>query len=293
MSMDGSTSYPLPLSPSHLLHSCRLKIYFTFRLVVTALAACCLLALPAGCAREGALVISERDMPPPEALYERIGADPAPGAVLTGILRVTASLPGERHSFKIAAAARRPDSLRLEDLSVIGVPDFMLTVQGDEIRMFLPRSGEFLIGTESSEIVRRILPPPLRPLDLVSLLYGQPPGVDGARSLRGSVDGDRFRLDVYAGGAWAQSLWVDPASGRMTRLETADRNGKAAYSASFHDFKKAGPGAVPGRIEIETAGPATVRLSLRNPEPELVTRDDDGDFFRLTPPEGVTPRAAR
>jgi len=259
---------------------------------LTLLAVCCLLTTLAGCAHEEGLVVSEKDMPPPEALYERLSADPAPGAMLTGILQVTASLPGERHSFKIAAAARRPDSLRLEDLSVIGVPDFMLTVQGAEVRMFLPRSGEFLIGTESSEAIRRVFPPPVKPLDLVSLLYGLPPGVAGTKTLKGSVDRNRFRLDVYAGGTWAQSLWVDPASGRMTRFETADRNGKTAYSVRFDDFTNAGPIAVPGRIEIETAGPATVRLSLRNPEPELVTQDDDRDFFRLRPPEGVTPRTA-
>ena len=260
--------------------------------LVAAVLACCLLALLAGCAHEEALVVSAKDMPPPEALYERLGADPEPGKVLTGILQVTASLPGERHSVKIAAAARRPDSLRLEDLSVIGVPDFMLTVQGAEIRMFLPRSGEFLIGTESSDEIRRIFPPPVKPLDLVSLLYGLPPGIAGTKTLKGSVDGNRFRLDVYAGGAWAQTLWVDPVSGRMTRFETADRSGKTAYSVRFQDFTKAGSIEVPGRIEIETAAPAVVRLSLRNPEPELVTQDDR-DFFRLRPPEGVTPRRSR
>ena len=258
--------------------------------LAAAVLACCLLA---GCAREGGLVVPARDMPPPEALWERLRADAAPGKILTGILHVTASLPRERHTFKIAAAAMRPDGLRLEDLSVIGLPDFMLTVKGEEIRLFLPRSGEFLIGTESSEEIRRIFPPPVRPLDLVALLYGQPPGIPGAKTLRGSVDGNRYRVDVYAGGNWAQSLWVDPATGRLARLKIAGRNGGTAYTAQFHDFTEAGSIVVPGRIEIETAGPAAVRLSLRNTDPELADRDDDRDFFLLTPPEGVTPRAAR
>ncbi|NPV05591.1 MAG: DUF4292 domain-containing protein [Syntrophaceae bacterium] len=252
-----------------------------------------LLALLAGCAPVGGLVVSERDMPPPEALLDRLGADDAPGKVLIGILHVTASLPRERHTLKIAAAAMRPDRLRLEDISVIGLPDFMLAVRGEEIRMFLPRSGEFLIGTESSEEIRRVLPPPLRPLDLVALLYGQPPGVPGAKTLKGSVDGNRFRVDVYAGGRWAQSLWVDPASGRLARIEIAGRDGGTAYAAQFHDFTDVGSIAVPGRIEIETSGLAAVRLSLRNTAPELAERDDDRDLFLLTPPEGVTPRAAR
>ena len=160
----------------------------------------------------------------------------------------------------------------------------MLTARGDEIRMFLPRSGEFLIGTESSPDIRRIFPPGVKPLDLVFLLFGQPPAIGGAKSLKGSVDGTCFRLDVYAGGNWAQSIWVDPATGRVDRLEIADPQGKTAYRARFEDFTYAGPIAVPGRIEIETGAPATVRLSLRNPDPELAAREDDPDLFLLKPP---------
>jgi hypothetical protein len=257
--------------------------------LVAAVLACCLLA---GCAHEEGLVVSEKDMPPPEALFEKLNTDAAPGKVLTGILHVTAHLPRERHAFKIAAAAKRPDSLRLEDLSVIGLPDFMLTVKGAEIRMFLPRSGEFLIGTESSDAVRRVFPPSVKPLDLVFLLYGRPPDITGTKTLRGSLDGNRFRLDVYTGGNWAQSIWVDPATGRVDRLEIADRQGKTAYRARFQDFTDVGSIAVPGRIEIETADLAAVRLSLRNPDPEIAARDDDPDFFLLKPPEGITPKAA-
>ncbi len=127
-------------------------------LIKMLVALCCLIGSLAGCAHEEGLIVSEADMPPPEALFERLTSDAAPGKTLVGILHVAASLPGERYTFKIAAAAKRPDCLRLEDLSVIGLPDFMLTVKGDEIRMFLPRSGEFLVGTESSGHVRRIFP---------------------------------------------------------------------------------------------------------------------------------------
>jgi hypothetical protein len=249
-----------------------------------------LFLLLAGCAHEEGIVLSEKDMPPPEALYERLTADAAPGKTLVGILHVAASLPGGRHTFKIAAAAKRPDGLRLEDLSVIGLPDFMLTAKGAEIRMFLPRSGEFWVGTESSEHVRRLFPPAVKPLDLVALLYGQPPGVSGAKSLKGSVDGNRFRLDMYARGTWAQSLWVDPATGRLAKVEIADGRGNTAYKVSLHDFVEMGSLAVPSRIEIETEGMAKVRLSIRNTDMELVLRDDDPDFFRLKPPEGITPR---
>ena len=254
---------------------------------------CCLIGSLAGCAHEEGLVVSEADMPPPEALYERLTADAAPGKSLIGILHVVASLPGERYTFKIAAAAKRPDCLRLEDLSVIGLPDFMLTVKGDEIRMFLPRSGEFLgrdgiLGARPAH-----LPPAVKPLDLVALLYGHPPGVSGAKSLKGSIDRNRFRLDVYARGAWAQSLWVDPATGRLAKVEIADGHGKTAYRALLHDFVEMGTLTVPARIEIETEGMATVRLSIRNTDMEIVSRDDDPDFFLLKPPEGITPRLSR
>jgi hypothetical protein len=259
---------------------------------VITLAACCLIGSLAGCAHEKEMVVSEADMPPPAVLFQRLTVDAAPGKTLVGILQVVASLPGERYTFKIAAAAKRPDSLRLEDLSVIGLPDFMLTVKGSEIRMFLPRSGEFMVGSESSEPIRRIFPPAVKPLDLVALLYGQPPGIAGAKSLKGSIDGNRFRLDVYARGTWAQSLWVDPATGRLAKVEIADGNGNKAYRVLFHDAVEVGSLTVPGRIEIETEGTAKVRLSLRNADMELVSRDDDPDFFRLKPPDGITPKVS-
>jgi hypothetical protein len=262
-------------------------------LIKLLVALCCLIGLLAGCAHEKGLVVSEADMPPPEALFEKLTSDAAPGKTLVGILHVAASLPGERHSLRIAAAAKRPDCLRLEDLSVIGLPDFMLTVKGAEIRMFLPRSGEFWVGTESSEHILRLFPPAVKPLDLVALLYGQPPSVSGAKSLKGSVDGNRYRMDVYAGGAWVQSLWVDPATGRLAKVEIADGHGKTAYRALLHDFAEMGSLTVPARIEIETEGMAKVRLSIRNTDMELVSRDDDPDFFLLKPPEGITPRLSK
>jgi outer membrane lipoprotein-sorting protein len=249
---------------------------------------CCLLGALAGCAHEEGFVLSEADMPPAEALFEKLTSDPAPGKTLVGTLHVVASHPGERYTFKMAVAAKKPDCLRLEDLSIIGLPDFMLTVRGSEIRMFLPRSGQFLAGTDSSQRLRRVFPSGVKPADLVALLYGQPPDTaPGAKSLKGSVDGNRFRLDVYARGRWSQSLWIDPGTGRLTKLEIADGNGKTAYRVLFADFTETGPLVLPGRIEIETEM-ERVRLSLRNTDMELTSRDDDPDFFFLKPPEGIS-----
>jgi outer membrane lipoprotein-sorting protein len=254
-------------------------------------ALCCLIGSLAGCAHKEVSVISEADMPPPDALFAKLTADPAPGKTLVGILYVVASLPGERYTFKMVAAAKKPDRLRLEDLSVIGLPDFMLTVCGPEIRMLLPRSGEFLTGSDSSQRLRRVFPSAVKPVDLIALLYGQPPGgTPDVKSLKASVDGNRFRLEVYARGQWVQTLWVDPATGMLVRAEVADGKGKTAYNVQFYDFTKTGPVNLPGRIEIETEGFEKIHLSLRNTDMELTSRDDDPDFFLLTPPPGLTPQ---
>ena len=61
------------------------------------LVACCLIGSLAGCAHEKEMVVSEADMPPPAALFERLTSDAAPGKTLVGILQVVASLPGERY----------------------------------------------------------------------------------------------------------------------------------------------------------------------------------------------------
>jgi hypothetical protein len=254
-------------------------------------ALCCLIGSLAGCAHKEVSVISEADMPPPDGLFAKLTSDPAPGKTLVGILYVVASLPGERYTFKMVAAAKKPDRLRLEDLSVIGLPDFMLTVCGPEIRMLLPRSGEFLTGSDSSQRLRRVFPSAVKPVDLIALLYGQPPGATpDPKSLKGSVDGNLFRLEVYARGRWVQTLWVDPGTGLLAKAEVADGNGKTAYKVQFYDFTQTGPMKLPGRIEIETAGFEKIHLSLRNTDMELTSRDDDPDFFLLKPPPGMTPQ---
>lgn len=290
MRMTGSLSNLLTFSPSHLLHSCISRNFIKIRFVASVLI-CCLLGALGGCAHKELSVISEADMPPPAALYERLTSDPAPGKTLVGILYVIASRPGERYTFKIATAAKKPDCLRLEDLSVIGLPDFMLTVNGTEIRMLLPHSGEFLVGTDSSQRLRRVFPSAVKPVDLVALLYGQPPGLPpDAKHLKGSLDGNRYRLDVYARGKWVQSLWVDPGTGLLTKAEVADANGKTAYRALFSDFAQTETLTLPGRIEIETEGLEKIHLSLRNTDMELTSRDDEPDFFLLKPPSGSTPK---
>lgn len=254
-------------------------------------ALCCLIGSLAGCAHKEVSVISEADMPPPDALFAKLTSDPAPGKTLVGILYVVASLPGERYTFKMVAAAKKPDRLRLEDLSIIGLPDFMLTVCGPEIRMLLPRSGEFLTGSDSSQRLRRVFPSAVKPVDLIALLYGQPPGATpDVKSLKASVDGNRFRLEVYARGQWVQTLWVDPATGLLVKAEVADGKGKTAYNVQFYNFTKTGPLTLPGRIEIETEGFEKIHLSLRNTDMELTSRDDDPDFFLLKPPQGMTPQ---
>ncbi len=255
-------------------------------------ALCCLIGSLSGCAHREVSVVSEKDMPAPEALYEKITSDAEREKTLVGILYVVASGGGQRYTFKIAAAAKRPDRLRLEDLSVIGLPDFMLTVKGTEIRMLLPRSGEFMVGTDSSQHIRRVFPPAVKPVDLVALLYGQPPGATpDAKNLKGSVDGNRYRLDVFARGKWVQSLWVDPGTGLLVKAEVADANGQAAYRALFSDFTQMGSLTLPGRIEIETEGLEKIHLSLRNTDMELTSRDDDPEFFLLKPPSGFTPQS--
>jgi hypothetical protein len=254
-------------------------------------ALCCLIGSLAGCAHKEVSVISEADMPPPDALFAKLTSDPAPGKTLVGILYVVASLPGERYTFKMVAAAKKPDRLRLEDLSIIGLPDFMLTVCGPEIRMLLPRSGEFLTGSDSSQRLRRVFPSAVKPVDLIALLYGQPPGATpDVKSLKASVDGNRFRLEVYARGQWVQTLWVDPATGLLVKAEVADGKGKTAYNVQFYNFTKTGPLTLPGRIEIETEGFEKIHLSLRNTDMELTSRDDDPDFFLLKPPQGIPPQ---
>jgi len=67
-----------------------------------------------------------------------------------------------------------PSSLRIEALSVLGPPDFFLTVEGKKLKVCLPEKNECYLGTPEAKNLAPFLPFAISPEKLVSLLMGIP-----------------------------------------------------------------------------------------------------------------------
>lgn len=212
----------------------------------------------------------------------------APGdQTLTVTARIEIRSEGQRHLFKAALMMKRPAQLRLVSFPVLGPPDFFLSIDAGELRVFSPGAdgGGFYRGRATARNMLRFFPLALPASDMVSLLTGQPPQMGEAASLRGSWDDGLYRVDQVLAGVGMRSLWIDPGGHLLRRVRAFDEGGTLAYTAELEDFAPLGSGVVPRRVTLATENAS---LTLRYTEYSLAKEEEP---FALPVPEGVVPIA--
>ncbi len=221
----------------------------------------------------------------PEAALRELAASP-PGAAITATARVEISSPTERYPLKAAVMLRAPADLRLESIPLLGPPDFFLSIEAGELRVFLPEKGDYHIGPASRQNIARLLRLPLSAAEAVGLLMGRPPAdkESGADYWQGEQEEGLYRLDRYRAGEKIRSLWIDPATARLIRVRIFTGREEAAYTAEFADYRRVGDGFLPQRLTISGEG---VTLAVRYTDTRLL--DDETASFSLPVPEGITP----
>jgi len=173
----------------------------------------------------------------------------------------------------------------MESIPFLGPPDFFLSIDDGELRVFSPgnNGGTFYIGRSTARNVHRFLPLALPASDMVSLLMGQPPKMEDTPSRRGEWEDGLYRVDQYIAGEKTLSFWIDPAGDLLRRVRASTEGGNIAYTAEFADHTSLGSYFLPQRVTI--TGEA-VSLSLRYTE---VRWENDIESFALPIPEGLVP----
>ncbi|MDR2861283.1 MAG: hypothetical protein LBV07_01875, partial [Syntrophobacterales bacterium] len=92
--------------------------------------------------------------------------------VLTMVAKVSMISPAEKWFFKLGISVQLPDKLRVEYIPMFGLPDFFLTVKGDQFKVFLPKKQEFIIGKASPENLAPFLPMLWGPEKWIAVLLG-------------------------------------------------------------------------------------------------------------------------
>src|SRR5512133_1290158 len=141
-------------------------------LFATAVAVICLV----GCARVPPADLT-RD---PKALLDQVMAAQARVQRVRGSARVRIGSPGGSGTVTEFIAAEKPDRLHLETLDFFGNPAAVLVAAGGQFAFLDRRESVLYRGEATAENVSRLLPV-LVPVDeLVTILCGSAPLIDGA-----------------------------------------------------------------------------------------------------------------
>lgn len=228
--------------------------------------------------------------PPPE-----LSAEPrallgevrrAQGAVrrVRGEARARMEAPGGSGSARQFIAAERPDRLHLEVLDFFGNPAAVLVTEGGRFALYDARKKVLYRGAATPENLARLFPLPLPAEDLVDLLCGAAPLLDGAPV---RVDpGPGYATLRLEGSGEVQELRVGArAAVERSSRQVAGGAGPGSYELELGARSERGGAWFPGTLHLRS-DPAHVRLDLTWTEVEVNGELDPG-LFRLEPPRGA------
>lgn len=224
-------------------------------------------------------------MPHPQDVLEKI-ATPDSGDILRATARVSLSSPEGNYSRKMALLVQLPCSLRVEAIPLFGPADFFLSANKEALKVFFPGEGKFYEGAATRENLSLFFKVFLSPADMVPLLAGgMPPHIPDGR-LSGHMEEGVYRVDIRSGKR-RRSLWVDPASHILTKIEEADDR-RTLWRAAFEDHAVVGGTSYPRKIHVEVKEPERVEMDIRYLDLDTSFAADMA-VFDLQVPSGITP----
>jgi len=243
----------------------------------------CLVSLLAGCAARRIPLHRGEYASPAAALDALASSDPG-YRTITVTARMEINRWGERHLLKAAMMMRRPEQLRMESIPLFGPPDFLLSIDAGELRVFFPGKGMFYADRATQKNLSRFFPLALPASEIVSLLMGcLPERKETVSSQQGEWDDDLYRVDQYNADRKIRSFWIDPTGNLLRRIQTFAEREEVASTVEFLDHLPTEDGFLPQRLTIAVEG---VSLTVRYTDIRLA---DDIGSFTLPVPEGLTP----
>jgi hypothetical protein len=182
--------------------------------------------------------------------------------------------------------AERPDRLRVETHDFFGNVVAVLAVMDGRLALYDARERTFLRGAATPANLARLVPVPLPPEALVTLLCGSAPLLDGAPL--SAEPGDGRVLLTLRRGDLVQRLEVGPGAALLaSRLRRVTAGGEvpSGLDAEFSDHRLRAGQQVPTDLTARAAE-AGVALSLHWRELE-VNRSVEPSLFQLSPPAGA------
>ena len=188
------------------------------------------------------------------------------------LFRVEARRGDERARFRIAAALRAPDAVRLEFFGPVGGARAVLIADAMEVLVIIPGDRVYDRSPATPENLSRILGLPVSASHLAALLTGRP---------FCPPETVRDRVETQNAATFARTIaWhaIDCPPGEVLYQARGESRG-VVREASIRD---AGTGAIILRVEYEGGGgtgeswPSTLRLRFERDGAEVVLKAEEG-----------------
>ncbi len=178
---------------------------------------------------------------------------------------------------------KKPSYLRLELLSVIGVPDFFLAASPEKMSIFIPSKGEFYCGQPTSANLERFLPWPINIDDIVMILTGTYPSLqDKGITYQSYHEQNCLRIEMISQSGCSQIIWVDEYN-KLFKLVRKDEHDQEIYSVRYDHYQEQSP--IAGKITISMAdGVTSISIKYLDIKIEKAT---DLSIFDLPVPANV------
>lgn len=203
--------------------------------------------------------------------------------VIRAIAHMELITPERSFPVKAALTIKRPLYLRLEFIPLIGVPDFLLTVSPQRMKIFIPSKKECYSGRPTANNLKKFLPWSMDIEDMIMIFTGTYPALK-ENDVEYHVDHeeDLLRFDMHTPNGVSQTIWVGEDH-KLLRLVRKDEMDMELYHVQY-TYNKNG-GHFPETIKI-IMDDATFSLSVKYSDVEM-EQTTDLSIFDLDIPEGV------
>lgn len=185
-------------------------------------------------------------------------------------------------SLRMALEIAKPDRLYLETADILGNARGTFSTDGESFVFYDPGENVFYTGPASARMLGQFLPVSLPPAEIVPLLLGQPPLLEGAEARLEVEPEGVYRLDLRRGST-RQRIRVGTRDLRLISVET---RGIPVVDLRALEHRSIEPDLpVPTALELhERRSGTTVRVRFGDPAWNVET---DDALFHLRPPPGA------
>ncbi|MBN2515263.1 MAG: DUF4292 domain-containing protein [Deltaproteobacteria bacterium] len=243
----------------------------------------------ADCAPQKPVEPIKRYIPPPEDVLKKISMTSNGKEAMTATARITIKTAKSTYSQNVAIAVKKPASLRIETIPLFGTPDLLLSVDVHRLKVFLPKEGHFYVGPATRQNIFLFSRLFLNIDEAVAILMGTPPLLQQTGMvLKGSMEKDLYRINIFTGERLIQSLWIDLDQGKVLQTDVFNETGEIYYRVEFDDYNLFGRINRPQLVKIIIAEPQKISASIKYSNIQVLSQTGE-NLFDLPVPPGIMP----